>query len=291
MNSLGDVLITGGAGFFGREFVRFILQSLGSDESRIIVYSRDEAKHAAMRMEFKGEHRLRFMIGDIRDLPRLTRAMNGVNTVIHAAALKRIEVGQYCPSEMVQTNINGTQNVVDAALACGVRRTVLLSTDKACRPVSPYGYTKALAEAVFRTAGPKFGIVRYGNVSGSTGSIIPVWREMISKGARSVPVTDPNCTRFWMWPHQAVELVFKQALAADDTVMLTPDLPAYRVGDLAGAFGISMNVTGLPAWEKKHEQMIESGPTSAEVPTLNIVELKERLKIMGENTWNGTGNT
>src|SRR5262249_49953194 len=159
------------------------------------------------------DERLRFFVGDVRDLPRLRRAMEGVDLVVHAAALKRVEVGHYNPDEMVKTNVWGAMNVIDAATSAGVAKVVALSTDKSSEPVSPYGQTKALAESLFLNAnhmrgenGPKFAVVRYGNVVGSTGSVIPLWRAFLKFG-RELTITDPDATRFWMTRDQAIDLV------------------------------------------------------------------------------------
>lgn len=247
------------------------------------VYSRGEHAQAAMREEF-ADDRLRFFIGDVRDVSRLRVAMEGVQVVIAAAALKRIEVGHYDPIEMVKTNIGGTINTIDAAHSAGVSRCVLVSSDKAWQPISPYGQTKALAETLFLNAnnvhgwhGPRFAVCRYGNVAGSTGSVIPFWRKILETGD-TVPVSDPDCTRFWMTVGEAVEFV---ALAARDIYcareeVRIPELPAFRLGDLAEAMGAKMNVLGLPMWEKKHEGM-RDGFTSDCARRMTVDELRVAL--------------
>ena len=207
---MNSILITGGTGFFGRNFTRFLLDNSLAD--RICIYSRDEYKQSVMQREFVDD-RMRFFIGDVRDLRRLERAMQGVDTVVHAAALKRIEVGHYAPEEMVATNVTGAMNVIDAAYRAGVDKVVALSSDKAYQPVSPYGQTKALAESLFLAAnashhGPKYAVVRYGNVWKSTGSVVPVWLELMAKGVPRVPVTDPDATRFFMTALEACQLVY-----------------------------------------------------------------------------------
>jgi UDP-N-acetylglucosamine 4,6-dehydratase len=205
--------------------------------------------------------------------------MNGVGLVVHAAALKRIEVGHYNPVEMVKTNVDGAINVIEAAQDAAVKRVVALSTDKAWQPVSPYGYSKAMAEALFLAAngtvakdGPGFGVCRYGNIWNSNGSVVPRWRAMLAAGAKTVPVTDPNCTRFFMLASEAVDLV----LSTQPGEMNIPTLPAYRIGDLAEAMGAEMEVVGLPAWEKRHEGMTD-GNTSDVARRMTIDELKEAL--------------
>lgn len=252
------------------------------DAERIIIFSRGELRQAEMAERFiplDRSKRLRFFIGDVRDRARLRRAMNGVDTVFHAAALKRIEVGQYNPVEMVRTNVDGAVNVIEAAQDAGVRKVVALSTDKAWQPVSPYGYSKAMAESLFLAAnntvaqgGPGFGVCRYGNIWCSNGSVVPRWRTILADGGKSVPVTDPDCTRFFMLASQAVDLV-RSTKAGELNI---PELPAYRVGDLAEAMGAEMKVFGLPKWEKKHEGMAD-GNTSDKARRMTIDELKEAL--------------
>ena len=204
-----SILITG-CGYFTKHFVR---QLLGQPYERICIYSRDEWKQAQLRAALNDNAALRWFVGDVRDLARLKRAMRGVNVVVHGAALKRIEVGQYNPDEMVKTNTVGTMNVIEACLENGVTHATLLSTDKAYQPVSPYGQSKALAESLFIASndvggkgGTEFCVTRYGNVAGSTGSVIPTWREQLRRGL-SIRITDPEATRFWMTPFEAVTMV------------------------------------------------------------------------------------
>ncbi len=205
-----SVLITGATGFLGRGLVRQLLEN-GCE--RVCVFSRGEYAQATMRAEFQDDKRLRWFIGDVRDKDRLELAMERVDAVIHAAALKRIEVGAYQPGEMVKTNVIGSQNVIEAARRQKVGKVLLISSDKAFEPVSPYGQTKALAESLFLTAndiyphGPRYSVVRYGNVWNSTGSIVPTWKGLIAAGAIAVPVTAPGCTRFFMRLDEAVALV------------------------------------------------------------------------------------
>ena len=260
-----SILITGGSGFFGQGFVRYLLEHEKRVE-RICIYSRGEHRQAAMREALRDDDRLRWFIGDVRDRDRLRRAMSGVEVVVAAAALKRIEVGAYNATEMIQTNVLGAINVVEAARDAKVGRVVALSTDKAYQPISPYGLSKALAEAVFLQAndnhGTQFAVTRYGNVAGSDGSVIPRWRAQLEK-ANGVTVTDPDCTRFWMTKDQAVELVWRTVNSMKGGELVIPELPAFKVGDLATAMGAhyTMGVeglpgfSGLPAWEKMHESM------------------------------------
>lgn len=236
-----------------------------------------------MRKDFNDNPCLRWFIGDVRDRERLRRAMDGVDVVVHAAALKRIEVGFYNPIEMVKTNVLGTINVIEAATDAGVKKVLMLSTDKACQPCSAYGHSKALAEAVILAAnnsrgehGPLFAVTRYGNVAGSTGSVIPIWRAFISNGARVVPVSDPEVTRFWMTQDEAVDLVADTLQTMEGGELAIPTLPAYRLGDLAEAMGVGMEITGLPDYEKLHESMRE-GETSALARRMSVEEIREAL--------------
>lgn len=277
---MSGILITGGSGTFGRAYARHLIEA-GTD--RICIYSRGEHAQADMRDTFGAtdQERLRFFIGDVRDQARLRRAMEGIDIVVHAAALKRIEVGKYNPIEMVRTNIEGAINVIDAATAAGVKRVIMLSTDKAWRPVSPYGLSKALAESLFTAgndvSGTMFTVVRYGNIAGSNGSVIPLWRKQLERGA-PVHITDPDCTRFYMTIDQAVQLVHAAVRTGTGGDIITPqELPAYRLGDLLLAMGCTgARVTGLPDWEKLHEGM-RDGMTSDTARRMSIDELKEAL--------------
>lgn len=280
-----SILITGGSGSFGRAFTRHCLTA---DAARVRVFSRGEKAQAAMIEQFKDprefegtDPRLGFFIGDVRDRERLRRAMQGVDIVIHAAALKRIEVGHYNPIEMVRTNIDGAINVVEAAIDAHVERVVALSTDKAYQPVSAYGYSKAMAECIFRrayTASTRFAVIRYGNVAGSDGSVIPIWRALKEAGYFCAPVTDPDCTRFWMTMTEAVALVDHTCSNMIGGELIIPELPAYRVGTLATAMGLeAFPITGLPAWEKKHECM-GPGKCSDTAHHMTRAELQEALQ-------------
>lgn len=276
-------LITGGSGFLGNGLVSSLIQR---DAQRICIYSRDEVKHAKMRAAFNDDPRLRFFLGDVRDLERLKLAMRGCRYVIHAAALKRVEAIEYNVIEGVATNVLGTQNVLRAALDTpGVERCVLVSTDKACEPTTVYGRTKALAEDIFRTAhsyaphGPTFGVVRYGNVAGSTGSVIPIWRQAMAEG-RECEVRDPDATRFYMTREQAVDFVLDAMYSNQPGELYVPKLPAYRLGDLAVAMGVkACRFTALGNGEKQHESMLPGEPSNL-ARRMTIQELKEALKTV-----------
>lgn len=274
-------LITGGSGFFGQAFVRHLLATTDCD--RICIYSRGEHRQAEMRQALGDNDRLRWFIGDVRDRDRLRRAMAGCEVVVHAAALKRIEVGYYNPVEMVNTNVLGAINVVEAARDARVAKVVALSTDKAYQPVSAYGYSKALAESIFLAAndnhGTMFAVTRYGNVAGSDGSVIQKWRELIKASRDPFPITAPECTRFWMMIKDAVQLVSETIEKMHGGELVVPSLWAYAVGDLAEAMDSvrGWDVRGLPAYEKMHESM-EAGKSSEHARRMSIDELREALK-------------
>lgn len=279
-------LITGGSGTLGRALACKLLTR--ADATRVCIYSRGEHVQAKMRDEIADPHeRLRWMIGDVRDVNRLKWAMHGIDVVIHAAALKRIEVGAYAPTEMVQTNVLGTMNVIDAAASRGVWKVVGVSSDKAWRPVSPYGLSKAMSERLLLAGnierrGPIYAVCRYGNVSGSMGSVIPKWREILKKSkTKSVPVTDPSCTRFWMRLEEAVTLVLNTVdvmKTGSERQLHIPSLPAYQLGDLAKAMGAKqIDITGLPEWEKIHEGMADD-VTSDKARRMSVEELRKELE-------------
>lgn len=279
-----SILVTGGSGSFGRAFVRRLLRDSLSE--RICVYSRGEHRQAEMRDEFGDDQRLRFFIGDCRDLDRLRRAMNSVDVVVHAAALKRVEACEYNPIEVTKTNVGGAINVIEASQDAGVKKVIALSTDKAFDPVNAYGASKLLAEKLFLAAnntvsatGPQYSICRYGNVFASAGGVVPTWLRMIAAGARTVPVSNPDVTRFYMTLDEAVDLVLR-TLDAMPSEPAIPDLPAYRLGDLAEAMGVLMDVRGLPHWEKLHEGMAP-GNTSDKARRMSVAELRDKLLEIG----------
>lgn len=274
-----SILITGGTGYFGQGFVRRLLAETEHDKKygRICIYSRGEYAQALMRQAIPDpDQRLRWFIGDVRDLPRLKQAMRSVEVVVHAAALKRVEVGETNPMEMIKTNVLGTMNLIEAAQAdegehIRPRRVVVLSTDKACAPLNAYGATKLTVEKLTIAAnnttgqyGPRFAVVRYGNVSGSTGSVIPTWRAALAGDPNaSVRLTDPLATRFWMSLGQAIDLVLGTIASMKGGEFVVPDLPAYRLIDLAQAMDIKQfKIVGLGKGEKMHEEMISAHEAS-----------------------------
>lgn len=264
---MNSVLITGGTGFLGRGLAGKLLGN--ADISRICVFSRGEHMQAQMRQDLSDpQTKLRWFIGDVRERDRLCRAMEDVDLVIHAAALKRVEVGEYNPQEMVRTNVLGAINVIEAAHDAGVGKVIAISTDKASAPLNAYGATKLTVEKLMLAAnnargahGPRFAVCRYGNVAGSTGSVIPIWRERIRKLKESgepivVPVTDPGCTRFWMTLEEACELILWTADNMEGGELVVPTLPAYQLHTLAEAMGAEMDVRGLGQGEKPDETMV-----------------------------------
>jgi UDP-N-acetylglucosamine 4,6-dehydratase len=283
----GSLLLTGGTGSFGQAFTRFLLD--GGYVDRLVIYSRDELKQLEMRRRFGEDPRLRWFLGDVRDLPRLRRACRGVDAIVHGAALKQVDAIEYNPLEAVKTNVLGAANVVEAALDAGVARVVALSTDKACNPVNAYGASKLLAEKLLLAAhvyggrdGPRFACTRYGNVAGSRGSVIPVWREAIRRRER-VTLTDPEMTRFWMGMDAAVALVWWTLTTMRGGELVVPDLPAYRLADLAVAMGATAwDVVGIRPGEKAHEGMI--GPD--EVADFRPVETPQgTYYVRGGGRW------
>ncbi len=257
------ILITGGTGSLGWSLVRRFLQT---DCKKVIVYSRDEYKQYKMDKHFS-EHRnrLRFFIGDVRDRERLYRAFVGVDYVVHAAALKHVNLMEYNPIEAVNTNIMGAKNIIDAAIDRGVQKVISLSTDKAVNPVNLYGATKLVSDKLFRAAhayatekGPAFVLVRYGNVMGSRGSVIPYFRDLRDQGVQVLPITDKRMTRFWITLDQGVDLVFKALAIGRGGEVFIAKIPSCKVVDIAKAIHPTahLNETGVRPGEKLHESML-----------------------------------
>lgn len=258
------ILVTGGTGSFGKAFSKYVLTRFNPE--KIIIYSRDEFKQWMMANEFREySDKLRFFIGDVRDKERLERAFEDVDYVIHAAAMKQVPACEYNPNEAIKTNIHGAQNVIDAALNTGVKKVVALSTDKAVNPVNLYGGTKLVSDKLFIAAnayaGKKdinFSIVRYGNVAGSRGSIIPFFHSIIQNGGTELPITDYRMTRFWISLQQGVELVIKALEEAKGGETFISKIPSFKITDLAKAMlpGCEMPEVGIREGEKLHEIMV-----------------------------------
>ena len=259
------ILVTGGTGSFGKCFTKYVLEHY--NPKKIIIYSRDEFKQWMMANEFKQhQEKLRFFIGDVRDLERMKRAFVGVDYVIHAAAMKQVPACEYNPNEAIKTNIQGAQNVIEAALDSDtVKKVVALSTDKAVNPVNLYGGTKLVSDKLFIAAnayaGEKdvnFSIVRYGNVAGSRGSVIPFFYNIIKNGGKELPITDYSMTRFWICLTQGVELVIKALEEATGGETFISKIPSFKITDLAQAMmpGCEMPEVGIREGEKLHEIMV-----------------------------------
>lgn len=258
------ILVTGGTGSFGNHFVDYVFEHY--KPKKIIIYSRDEFKQFNMSNKYDDiDDVLRFFIGDVRDESRLRRAMNGVDYVVHAAALKQVPACEYNPNEAIMTNINGAMNVINAALDCNVKKVVALSTDKAVNPINLYGGTKLVSDKLFCAAnaysggdGTKFSVVRYGNVAGSRGSVIPYFKKLIEEGAEELPITDLNMTRFWISLEQGVELVIKALNDSRGGETYISKIPSFKITDLAKALKPDCKIkeVGIREGEKLHEIMI-----------------------------------
>ncbi|KQR56224.1 UDP-N-acetylglucosamine 4,6-dehydratase (inverting) [Brevundimonas sp. Leaf168] len=256
-----SILITGGSGSFGKMYIRQILARYRPQ--RLIVYSRDELKQFEMQQEFT-DPCMRFFLGDVRDRERLTQAMRGVDFVIHAAAMKQVPAAEYNPTECIRTNVNGAENVIAAALANNVDRVIALSTDKAANPINLYGATKLVSDKLFVAANnmagshrTRFAVVRYGNVVGSRGSVVPFFERLIAQGATSLPITHENMTRFWISLEQGVEFVLTNFTRMHGGEIFIPKIPSVRIMDLAEAIapGMPTHVVGIRPGEKLHEIM------------------------------------
>lgn len=261
-----NILITGGTGSFGKKFLEMIFERY--TPNKVIIYSRDEFKQSNMKVEYASKvdmTKVRFFIGDVRDKERLYRAFEGVDYVIHAAAMKQVPTCEYNPFEAIKTNIHGAQNVIDAALDKGVKKVVALSTDKAVNPINLYGGTKLVSDKLFIAANAysglkdtRFAIVRYGNVAGSRGSIIPIFDKLIEQGAKELPITDFRMSRFWITLEEGVELVFKALEEAKGGETYISKIPSFQITDLAKAMlpEAELKEIGIREGEKLHEVMV-----------------------------------
>ena len=256
-----SILITGGTGSFGRLYARTLLKRY--QLSRLIVYSRDELKQLEMQQEFTHDC-MRFFLGDVRDRSRLVQAMNGVDFVIHAAALKQVPAAEYNPTECIKTNIHGAENVIHAALANNVEKVIALSTDKAVNPINLYGATKLASDKLFVAANnlagrhrTRFAAVRYGNVVGSRGSVVPLFRRLIAEHADYLPITDPRMTRFWITLQEGVDFVLKNFERMRGGEIFVPRIPSVRIVELASAMApnLPQRIVGIRPGEKLHEVM------------------------------------
>lgn len=283
------ILITGGTGSFGKKFLEMIFEKY--EPRKVIIYSRDEFKQSVMQSEYKDKvdmSKVRFFIGDVRDKERLFRAFEGVDYVIHAAAMKQVPTCEYNPMEAIKTNIHGAQNVIDAALDKGVKKVVALSTDKAVNPINLYGGTKLVSDKLFIAAnaysgenGTVFSVVRYGNVAGSRGSVIPIWQNLIDKGEKKLGVTDMRMTRFWITLRQGVELVFKAMEESRGGETFISKIPSFHIGDLAKAMlpDCEIEEIGIREGEKLHEVMVTRDDSRS------TYEYEKHFIVYPEYTW------
>ena len=256
------ILITGGTGSFGKHFSSYLLKNYSP--KKIIIYSRDELKQFEMQQQFDAPC-MRFFIGDVRDKERLISAMRDVDYVVHAAALKQVPAAEYNPNECIKTNIYGAQNVIDAAIAADVSRVIALSTDKAANPVNLYGATKLASDKLFVAAnnisgatGPRFAVVRYGNVVGSRGSVVPFFRQLLNEGVTKLPVTHAEMTRFWITLDEGVEFVVKNFQRMQGGEIFVPKIPSIRIIDLVESISGNReyDLVGIRPGEKLHEVMV-----------------------------------
>lgn len=256
------ILITGGTGSFGRKFIRTVLKDHAP--RRVVVFSRDELKQYEMQQEFNAPC-MRYFLGDVRDAERLKQATRGIDYIVHAAALKQVPAAEYNPTECIRTNVNGAENVINAAIENGVEKVIALSTDKAASPINLYGATKLLSDKLFVAANnitgghkTRFAVVRYGNVVGSRGSVVPLFRKLIQEGVTELPITDARMTRFWITLQQGVNFVTESFLRMHGGELFIPKIPSVRITDLAQAMAPQMahKVIGIRPGEKLHELMV-----------------------------------
>lgn len=256
-----SILVTGGTGSFGQHFTRTILGKY--KPKRLVIYSRDELKQFEMQQEFN-DPIMRYFIGDVRDTPRLNQALNGIDYVVHAAALKQVPAAEYNPMECIKTNIHGAENVIRASLLNNVQKVIALSTDKAANPINLYGATKLASDKLFVAANnvsgghpTKFSVVRYGNVVGSRGSVVPYFKKLVSAGTKELPVTDERMTRFWITLQQGVDFVIKSFERMQGGEIFVPKIPSMRILDLAKSIApeLAIKIIGIRPGEKLHEIM------------------------------------
>jgi UDP-N-acetylglucosamine 4,6-dehydratase len=284
-----SILITGGSGSFGHQYVRMILENY--KPKKLIVYSRDELKQYEMGQFFPEETHdcMRYFIGDVRDKERLTQAMRGVDYVIHAAALKQVPAAEYNPMECIKTNIHGAENVIHAALNAEVEKVIALSTDKAANPINLYGATKLASDKLFVAANniagghrTRFSVVRYGNVVGSRGSVVPFFNKLIQGGAESLPITDKKMTRFWITLDDGVRFVLKNFERMSGGEIFVPKIPSVRITDLASAMApyLEQRFIGIRPGEKLHEVMCPSDDSHLTLEFRDHFVIKPTISFM-----------
>jgi UDP-N-acetylglucosamine 4,6-dehydratase len=278
----GSILVTGATGSFGRRFLRTVLKRYRPE--RLIVFSRDELKQFEMQQDpALRDPALRYFIGDVRDRARLEMAMRDVDVVVHTAALKQVPAAEYNPFECIRTNVHGAENVVHAAITTGVKRVIALSTDKAANPINLYGASKLASDKIFIAGnnlsghrGTRFSVVRYGNVAGSRGSVVPFFQRLAREGAKSLPITDARMTRFWITLDHGVDFVIACLGMMTGGEIFVPKIPSMRVIDLAEAIapGMPTEIVGIRPGEKLHEMMIseDDARTTLELPDCYVIE-------------------
>lgn len=292
-----NIIITGGTGSFGKKYTEILLKKY--KPNKIIIYSRDELKQYEMAQKFN-DTCMRYMIGDVRDLERLKKAMYEVDYVIHAAALKHVPIAEYNPMECIKTNINGAQNVIDAALECGAKKVIALSTDKAASPINLYGATKLASDKLFVAANnirgerkTQFSVVRYGNVVGSRGSVIPFFKKLIHEGAKELPVTEKHMSRFWITLEQGVEFVLKNFARMQGGETFVPKIPSMTMLELAKSLApnLKVKIIGIRPGEKLHEIMIpkDDSHLTLEFDEHYIIKPSITFTRMGDFTCNALG--
>ncbi|WAF84032.1 UDP-N-acetylglucosamine 4,6-dehydratase (inverting) [Metapseudomonas otitidis] len=263
-----SVFVSGGTGSFGRSFIRSLLKRY--QPKRVVVFSRDELKQYEMQQEFNAPC-MRYFLGDVRDADRVQQALRGIDLVVHAAALKQVPAAEYNPTECIRTNVGGAENIINGAIANGVQKVVALSTDKASSPINLYGATKLLSDKLFVAANnitgdhqTRFAVVRYGNVVGSRGSVLPFFRKLLADGARELPITDARMTRFWITLDQGVDFVMRSFERMQGGELFVPKIPSARITDLAEAMapGLPHRLVGIRPGEKLHEMMISRDDSS-----------------------------
>jgi UDP-N-acetylglucosamine 4,6-dehydratase len=286
-----NILITGGTGSFGKKYTKILLEN--HTPNKIIIYSRDELKQYEMTQEFAKDthHCMRYFIGDVRDGARLKKAMKGVDYVIHAAALKHVPIAEYNPMECIKTNIMGAQNVIDAAIECGVSKVIALSTDKAANPVNLYGATKLASDKLFvaannlvGTSNLQFSVVRYGNVVGSRGSVVPFFQKLIEEGATELPITDEKMTRFFITLDDGVKFVLKNFQRMQGGEIFIPKIPSMKITDMAKAIAPKLphKVIGIRPGEKLHEIMCPADDSHLTLEFDDHYVIKPTIQFTGE---------
>jgi UDP-N-acetylglucosamine 4,6-dehydratase/5-epimerase len=284
-----SILITGGTGSFGKMYTRTLLER--HNPRRIIIFSRDELKQFEMQQIYN-DRCMRYFIGDVRDRERLMQAMDGVDYVIHAAALKQVPAAEYNPMECIKTNIYGAENVIQAALANNVERVIALSTDKAANPINLYGATKLASDKLFVAANnmvgkrrTRFAVVRYGNVVGSRGSVVPFFRKLILEGASDLPLTDERMTRFWITLQQGVDFVLKNFLRMQGGEIFVPKIPSVRISDLAQAMApeLPIRIVGIRPGEKLHEIMCPQDDSHLTLEFEDHYLIQPSIRFTGRN--------